>query len=310
MQTDFTWHAAEGGYEMVLGKHAGHFPVAVRTSVMFVSRATPEGVLISTDMDLHFDHEYEFIRPSNPAMRVRPSLARDALEEWGNSAFSMNALLGRQYRPLDESTALFQHFADIQNSDDVLAFANRWGGLGFDACWAMEAVPRDSESFCWAEPLVHWFHESSCVDGAIQLWKVIRDGDVSAMASRVTTYMDKLYVSVTDQWETGVPPGTSAEPQAACRAALAVVVNEGLRGRVDLKLGGSERPAAMTPISLLGAIWLQLLLAIEHNVDLRRCLVCGDWFEIGAGRVRREKKYCSGKCKQHAYRNRIGEDSE
>jgi hypothetical protein len=60
------------------------------------------------------------------------------------------------------------------------------------------------------------------------------------------------------------------------------------------------------PHSLLHALWAQLLLAIDGNLNLRACVECRKWFTLEAGRGRSDKEYCSNACRMRAYRKRKG----
>jgi hypothetical protein len=58
------------------------------------------------------------------------------------------------------------------------------------------------------------------------------------------------------------------------------------------------------PNSLAYALWAQLLLAIDGNLNLRACVHCRKWFTLEAGRGRSDKEYCSNACRMRAYRKR------
>jgi hypothetical protein len=58
------------------------------------------------------------------------------------------------------------------------------------------------------------------------------------------------------------------------------------------------------PYSLLHALWAQLFLAIDGNLNLRTCVQCRKWFTLEAGRGRSDKEYCSSACRMRAYRKR------
>ena len=60
------------------------------------------------------------------------------------------------------------------------------------------------------------------------------------------------------------------------------------------------------PSYLLGAMWIQLALAIDGNLNLRACVECRRWFTLAAGRGRSDKEYCSNACRMRAYRKRKG----
>src|SRR5262249_40548289 len=64
------------------------------------------------------------------------------------------------------------------------------------------------------------------------------------------------------------------------------------------------------PVTLQEALWTQLVLAIDKNVNLGACVQCRKWFTLEAGRGRPDKKYCSNACRMRAYRKRKGSGGE
>src|SRR5262245_23000473 len=70
-------------------------------------------------------------------------------------------------------------------------------------------------------------------------------------------------------------------------------------------LSGSPR-LCIRPVSLGQALWAQLVLAIDGNVNLRACVQCRKWFTLEAGKGRSDKEYCSDACRMRAYRKRKG----
>ena len=60
----------------------------------------------------------------------------------------------------------------------------------------------------------------------------------------------------------------------------------------------------LQPLDPLTAMWFQLALAIDNQKEYKVCPSCGEWFEIGKYGSRRDKKFCSGACKQNAYDKR------
>ncbi len=85
-------------------------------------------------------------------------------------------------------------------------------------------------------------------------------------------------------------------------------INDGLRARAspELKWEASQQRHAthLVPSSLIGALWLQLALAVEGNKEHRQCHECKSWFEIFPGSGRPDKLYCSDACRMRAYRKR------
>ena len=60
------------------------------------------------------------------------------------------------------------------------------------------------------------------------------------------------------------------------------------------------------PAHLRDALWIQLALAIDGNLNLRACVECRNWFTLEAGSGRSDKVYCSNARRMRAYRKRRG----
>ena len=95
---------------------------------------------------------------------------------------------------------------------------------------------------------------------------------------------------------------------SAARYIVSDLVSEGLAGRVSAQLGprnGETVPAIrLVPDSLIGALWLQFAIAVDGNLDYKRCEECQMWIEIAPGAGRPDKSYCSDACRMRAYRKR------
>lgn len=60
----------------------------------------------------------------------------------------------------------------------------------------------------------------------------------------------------------------------------------------------------IVPQDLLGALWIQLALAIQGNTKYERCGQCNSWFEVSPKAKRLKTIYCSTRCRVAAYRAR------
>ena len=60
----------------------------------------------------------------------------------------------------------------------------------------------------------------------------------------------------------------------------------------------------MKPNSLIGALWLQCMMALNNNKAYATCSSCRKWFEVPQNVLNKGKKYCSDACKSKAYRTR------
>src|SRR5262245_21200426 len=69
--------------------------------------------------------------------------------------------------------------------------------------------------------------------------------------------------------------------------------------------GSAVRPAMpLVPVTLAGAVWLQLAQAVVEQKAFRACLSCRRWFELVPELNRTSRHYCSEACRSRAYRAR------
>lgn len=65
----------------------------------------------------------------------------------------------------------------------------------------------------------------------------------------------------------------------------------------------------IAPVSLIGALWLQLADALARKPKFGRCLQCQKWFEFTRGK-RRDSKFCTTGCKNRWHRENSKESSQ
>ena len=85
---------------------------------------------------------------------------------------------------------------------------------------------------------------------------------------------------------------------------LGRMVTEKLKGKVDLKLLGNqdEIGLVLVPQDLLSALWLGLLFEILGRLRLKRCPICGTFFDASPAP---QRVFCDKRgtgCRQRAYR--------
>ncbi len=97
-------------------------------------------------------------------------------------------------------------------------------------------------------------------------------------------------------------------PRLAARYVLHDLIDRGLKSRVSPTMHVPEQQIAseisFKPNGLIGALWLQFALAVDGNTEFDRCTQCSEWFELGPGSGRPDKRYCSDACRMRAYRKR------
>jgi hypothetical protein len=172
---------------------------------------------------------------------------------------------------LFKARSAFLEFAQTPAIEDgIKAFADRYGPL----------VPDRPENFrfCWyGRHIDKWFRPIRSMHQLVELWNISgRTGDFS-----------KIIRAVQRQSNVG---------------------NHGWPVELFLKEDPQSASARLCirPSSLREALWTQLILAIDGNVNLNACVQCRKWFTLEAGRGRSDKEYCSNACRMRAYRKRKG----
>jgi hypothetical protein len=109
-------------------------------------------------------------------------------------------------------------------------------------------------------------------------------------------------------WKMSIKTGDFSKIARAVQKELPHSHIEGVPLELLLKkdpLSNSAR-LCIHPRSLWHALWVELLLAIDGNQNLRACVQCRKWFTLEAGQGRSDKEYCSNACRMCAYRKRKG----
>jgi hypothetical protein len=182
--------------------------------------------------------------------------------------------------------------------------------------------------------------EAVAMRQCVRLWQLIDAGNTEELSRRIRWELDKEGTPFV-QYHGGadVRPGqpvpapvviasASVYPERTSQMNAAdlvtpallyiqTVVNEHLEGRATPQLHRSpgQKDLAIYPVpkDVLGGIWLQFAGAVSGNKEYSRCEVCRAWYEVGAtGRSRKDetrksrkdRQYCSPRCKQEAFRRR------
>jgi len=172
----------------------------------------------------------------------------------------------RRFDLFKNTSSAFLEYATLTTEDGIKDFTNRYGPL---------YTPMKH-----TEPIVFNFSDVRAMRRMVKLWEMSNStSDYSKLnrAVQKTLIDETLYDS---------PTGVTVE----------------LRLKED-PLSGSAR-LSILPHTLLHALWVQLVLAIDGNVSLRACVQCRKWFTLEAGRGRSDKEYCSDACRMRAYRKR------
>jgi hypothetical protein len=239
--------------------------------------------------------------------------------------------------PLDDSPALFRTFADLEVSEAaILGFAHRHGALTDG-----ESVYLSEGGTAQGHSLELWKDEIHAMQDALKLWEAVRKRQpvdvqslIGARRDDFRTYPEYLLRVWRSQWRSVAgyarTAGSGVE-QVADEAGFddidraLFVLQEASNSRLDANTSFGllfdpaavlpsdlKRPAPrpgrlearVTPLNLLGALWLQFIDSMGDKREFRRCEECGEWLAISPRARRNHSRYCDKPCKYRAYRKR------
>jgi len=229
----------------------------------------------------------------------------------------------RQYQPLADYPALFREFADLDPSPDpILRFANRFGWLG-----VLEFIELPGSSKLGpGERLSLWQDEIRAMRGDIAIWDALQNRDAEALEHHIELLGEgksAVWVDGQDAGQVGgfhtlfdvqhnLRPEFTAfqDPVRQAKLKLLLDVNARLEKHCAPRMVYFEEiddlSAVLAPKDLLGALWLQLAMAVSEKTPFRRCPApgCGKWFVVKPDRARSDKLFCSGACRARWFRDR------
>jgi hypothetical protein len=276
-----------------------------------------------------------------------PTLARDRESFCPPLATADRTVLtgqeGEAYDPLRDEPALFRIFARLEDTQEAfLDFARRYGGLdelGIEISRTTEStlVPFAKST----GTLDAWSSRRQELAHAVRLLDALRNGRVADLlheeyVTRETGGVLGVYRRDDQRpWKArplkdGVVPGvnwamSAREPVVVVPAQstereivqhlLSLQVTRQLTGRqVSLTLSpttkvyGAGLRLTYVVTTLVGALWLQLALAIDGNRDYRPCAGCGNPWD--ATDARQSRNWCSERCRQRIYRRNREQGAE
>ncbi len=206
-----------------------------------------------------------------------------------------------------------------------MGFANKFGMLGCDLPTRMQSTSSANvTSDEIGESYADWAFEITDAADAVELWDLVREADNAGLSERVHWDGDSVHVKWSESRKSilvasrsfraplfeELKPGDSLEPALL---AVQLIVNEhiskGNRAAPRLLWNTDTRylePAAV-PAGLVGAIWLDFLLAVSGRTEYRLCEWCREPFPVKP--KGQKAKFCSIKCRSAAHRSRHGQVS-
>ncbi|MEI7814720.1 MAG: hypothetical protein WCJ13_08005 [Coriobacteriia bacterium] len=224
--------------------------------------------------------------------------------------------LGEEYAPLKDEPALFRKFAELDDTEAAFAgFARKYGDYKVLDLTMRHVRGAESSSPLSGHPLTHWQQERQKLAQAVRLWEALKSGHVGGVVDsdvKMEPTGDAVRVRfkrpADSKWETITSLPKSSSDRRAVQTALAALVTRGCAGvNTALAVSGPKYRGVGVGLTfavsdLMGAMWLQLAMAIDVPREHSKCEGCGEWWDATGARSTRD--YCSEKCRQSIIRTR------
>jgi hypothetical protein len=221
---------------------------------------------------------------------------------------------GPVYEPIEADSGLFRTFAErIVDATSALEFAQGYGLLGrIGRVYPAADVDLREPRWQVGEPVRVWISEADRMRRALRLWDSLRREDLAGVLRdpHVAGVVEGQMRTLGDSWR---PRDDEEEVRRLGRFTLSFLVNERLAEHLEgvgpqIEVALVDKGGRLTyenrPATLLGALWLQLALAINGDKEYRSCPVCGRWWELDPLVAKTSRVYCTDACKQKAWRQR------
>ena len=239
-----------------------------------------------------------------------------------------------QYNPLRQHKCLFRTFAETDSQGEgILAFVNDYGLLGLDR---EKADPEGPPLPSSVESLSAWQHEIKAMRKALALWDMVQDEDSRGLSACFSPLISWVNADINGASERDLPDPATAFPDfepddlrwfrthpeviewyragdmsVPALMRVQAIINRHLEKRISPRILWEDARRRrwslyFTPVSLIGAIWLQFAQSVTQEKDYRRCRQCETWFEIDHYTARTNRYFCSNACRSKAYRDRQG----
>lgn len=227
---------------------------------------------------------------------------------------------------------LFLEFANTPlTAEGILTFANKWGLLSNSrsrllstdglSVRSIRIQSEDSgDTSVHGEPLFKWLVSIKFMRHQWKIWEVIRDRNYEELARWITwTGASEVkcfnrVVASPENFPERLHRMQTGDLLQPARYLLEdsftqfnVLAQGGLSAHLVWDHERDEWRTKVTPVDLMGALWLQFATTVSGQSQFRQCPECATWIEIAPGSGRPEKTYCSNACRMRAYRKRKGE---
>ena len=238
------------------------------------------------------------------------------------------------YMPLQSHGTLYRQLADLKTEQDIIDFADSFGSLTRGKLITLpNGKTRRRQLVGMGEEVEFWYQNIQAMRRAVCLWDAIKNRDDEALNKMIQWKGNDrvIYIRYTPRFRIQIIASKRRRPLllkqftpgdliAPAKSLVQDWTNQGMDGQVSPRLLQVLPPQEtelkefhrlgmyIVPQSLIGALWLQLALAIDGNKEYRKCEngQCSELIEISldpSGR-RVDRVFCSPRCKMQVQRDK------
>lgn len=212
------------------------------------------------------------------------------------------------YAPLRNTPVLHRTFCSISDNRDIVAFATRYGLLGFS--WQRTINKRNGQppERLMAESIQRWHYELAEMQRLLHLWDLVKKKRLSLISALISMEDNGLYLALSRRKELVAGRDSALykkwvlrgeQPREAAVLYLTNCINNRLEGNVHPQVNPTYRKHIyLHPTNLLTAMWLMFLWELIGEVRPFQCPGCHEWFDP----KRSTRRTCGDRCRQRLSR--------
>jgi hypothetical protein len=214
----------------------------------------------------------------------------------------------RFYAPLRNNPVLHRTFCAVSDNRGIVAFASKYGLLGFASERIINKRKGHPCQRLVAESVQRWRYELAEMQRLIHLWDMVKKQRLSLIAALITIEEDGLYITLSRRKEPVADCDSALykkwalegeQPREAAVLYLTNCINKNLEGGVHPQVNPAYRKHIyLHPCNLLTAMWLMFLWELIGEVRPFQCPGCHEWFDP----KRSSRKTCGDRCRQRLSR--------
>jgi len=214
----------------------------------------------------------------------------------------------RYYAPLWNNPVLHRTFCSISNNKGIIAFASKYGLLGFASERIINKHRGGPPRRMIAESVRRWNYELVEMQRLLYLWDLVKQQRLSLVAALLSLEEDGLYITLSRRKDLVADHNSvlykkwvlrGEQPREAAVLYLTNCINDRLEGGVHPQINPSYRKHIyLHPANLLSAMWLMFFWELIDEVRPFQCPGCYQWFDP----KRSTRRTCGDRCRKRLSR--------